>query len=201
MSGEFWNERFGGSDYLYGEKPNEFLEHRHTLIPKDSRVLVLGDGEGRNGVFLARKRCKVTSVDASEVGIAKANALAAKYKVELNALHGVLPNVDIEKGVWDAVVLIYLHLPEAVRKATHRLAVDALKPGGLLILEAFTPEQLQHQSGGPKDEALLYTAEMLKADFEGLEFEGVAELETVLNEGPGHQGKAHVVRLIAVKPE
>lgn len=199
MSGQFWNERFGGEEYVYGEKPNEFLEHRHTLIPKDSKVLVLGDGEGRNGVFLARKRCQVTSVDASEVALEKAQALAKKFGVKIETIHGELPNVEIEKGVWDVVVLIFLHLPEGVREATHKLAVDALKPGGLLILEAFTPEQLQNSSGGPKNLSMLYTAEMLKKDFEGLEFDALGELETVLDEGPGHQGKASVVRALGVK--
>lgn len=201
MPGEFWNERYRQDGYLYGEKPNEFLSHRHTLIPKDSRVLVLGDGEGRNGVFLARKRCQVTTIDASAVAVEKAKALAKTNNVEINAIHGVLPKVEIEKGVWDAVVLIFVHLSEKTRKATHRLAVEALKPGGLLILEAYTPEQLGNTSGGPKDAKLLYTAEMLKEDFEGLDIEAIAELETVLDEGPGHQGKANVVRIIAVKPE
>ena len=199
MSGQFWDERFGDDGYVYGEKPNAFLEHRHTLIPKDSKVLVLGDGEGRNGVFLARKRCQVTSVDESKVGLEKAQALAKRHGVELTTIQATLPNVDIELGVWDAVVLIYLHMPEEARRATHKLAVDALKPGGLLILEAFTPAQLEYSSGGPKDEAMLYTAEMLREDFAGMEFEAVAELETVLDEGPGHQGRAQVVRVLAVK--
>ena len=199
MSGQFWDERFRGDAYMYGEKPNAFLEHRHTLIPKDSKALVLGDGEGRNGVFLARKRCQVTSVDESKVGLEKAQALAKRHGVELTTIQATLPNVDIELGVWDAVVLIYLHMPEEARRATHKLAVDALKPGGLLILEAFTPAQLEYSSGGPKDEAMLYTAEMLREDFAGMEFEAVAELETVLDEGPGHQGRAQVVRVLAVK--
>src|SRR5699024_5564577 len=194
---QFWDERYSQDDYLYGEKPNAFLEHRHTLIPRDGRVLVLADGEGRNGVFLARRRMKVTSVDASETGLEKAQALAKKYGAKLETVHGVLPNVDIEKGVWDAVVLIYLHLPEEERKAVHPFAVDALKPGGVLILEAFTPDQLGNESGGPKDASRLYTSDMLKEDFKDLHIDGLVELETVLDEGPGHQGKANVVRVIA----
>lgn len=198
---EFWDQRYSDEFYLYGEKPNAFLEHRHTLIPRDGRVLVLADGEGRNGVFLARRRMKVTSVDASETGLEKAQALAKKYGAKLETVHGVLPNVDIEKGVWDAVVLIYLHLPEEERKAVHQFAVDALKPGGVLILEAFTPDQLGNESGGPKDASRLYTSDMLKEDFKDLHIDGLVELETVLDEGPGHQGKANVVRVIAAKPD
>lgn len=200
MSANEWNERFGDSVYYYGETANEFLQHRHTLIPKDSKVLVLGDGEGRNGVFLARKRCKVTSVDASAAGLEKARALAAKHKVSIETIEAMLPNLDVEKGTWDVVVLIFLHLPEAERKAVHQLAIDALRPGGLLILEAFTPDQLGKPSGGPKTAERLYTAAMLREDFSGeMDIEGLAEVETVLNEGPGHVGPASVVRLLASK--
>lgn len=196
---EFWDQRYSDEVYLYGEKPNAFLEHRHTLIPRDARVLVLADGEGRNGVFLARRRMKVTSVEASAKGVEKAKALAKKQGAELTVIHGELPDVDIEMGVWDAVVLIFLHLPEEERKAVHQFAVDALKPGGLLILEAFTPDQLGNASGGPKEASRLYTADMLKEDFKDLQIDGLVELETVLDEGPGHQGKANVVRVIAAK--
>jgi len=196
-----WDERFSQEAYLYGEKHNAFLEHRHTLIPIGGRVLVLGDGEGRNGVFLARRRMKVTSVDASAKGIEKAQALAKKYGAELTTVHGTLPDVEIEKGVWDAVVLIYLHLPEAERKAVHQLAVDALKPGGLLLLEAFTPDQLGNESGGPPTADRLYTADQLREDFKDLQIDGLVELETILDEGEGHRGKANVVRLIAAKDD
>ena len=200
MSEHNWDERFGQDGYLYGETANEFLQHRHTLIPKDSRVLVLGDGEGRNGVFLARKRCKVTSVDASAVGLQKAQALAARHKVSLETIHATLPNLDIEKGAWDAVVLIFLHLPPETRRAVHQLAIDALRPGGLLILEAFTPAQLGKPSGGPTTDERLYTPEILREDFgEQMDIEGLAEVDTILNEGAGHVGPASVVRLLASK--
>lgn len=198
---QFWDQRYSEEGYLYGEQPNAFLEHRHTLIPRDARVLVLGDGEGRNGVFLARRRMKVTSVDASSVAVEKAQALAKKFGANLETVHAELPNVDLEKGAWDAVVLIYLHLPEEERKAVHQFAVDALAPGGVLLLEAFTPDQLGKPSGGPKDASKLYTADMLREDFKDLAIDGLVELETVLDEGPGHQGKANVVRLIAAKDD
>lgn len=201
MSGEFWNQRFSADGYLYGEEPNAFLAHRHTLIPKDAKVLVLGDGEGRNGVFLARKRCHVTSVDASAVGLEKAQALAKKKGVQIETIHGVLPDVPVEKGVWDAVVLIFLHLAEPVRQQVHQLAIDALKPGGMIILEAFTPDQLGLPSGGPKDAAYMYTADDLRKDFASIDIEALAELDIILDEGPGHQGPAKVVRMIASKPE
>lgn len=201
MSGEFWNERFSDAGYLYGEAPNAFLSHRHTLIPKDAKVLVLGDGEGRNGVFLAGKRCHVTSVDASSVGLEKTQVLAKKKGVTIETIHGVLPDVEIEKGVWDAVVLIFLHLAEPVRQQVHQLAIDALKPGGMILLEAFTPAQIGLPSGGPKDAAYLYTAEILHQDFATIDIEALAELDIILDEGVGHRGPAKVVRMIASKPE
>lgn len=200
MTAGFWDERFSQSEYVFGEKPNSFVEERYTILEPHGNVLVLGDGEGRNGVFLARMGAKVTSVDQSEEGLKKAQALAKRYKKTITTIHGTLPDVELELGVWDAVVLIYLHLPETTRKAVHKLAVDALKPGGILLLEAFTPEQLHYQSGGPQDASRLYTQAMLKEDFKDLQIDGIVEMETTLHEGAGHVGPAHVVRVIAAKP-
>lgn len=199
MKAEFWNERFSSQEYVYGEEPNAFLKDRYTLIPRRGRVLCLGDGEGRNGVFLARKGFDVTSVDASEVGLEKTRKLAERHRVTLRTIHGRLPEVEIEEGAYDAVVLVYLHLPPDIRAEVHALAARALRPGGVLLLEGFTPEQLEFESGGPKDAAMLFTPEMLRADFAMLDIEGIDACRTVLDEGPGHRGEAAVVRLIAVR--
>jgi hypothetical protein len=199
MSNEFWDDKFGGDTYRYGKEPNAFLEHRHTLLPKRGKILVLGDGEGRNGVFLAKKKFDVTTIDASKVGIEKAKALADEVGVELDARYGVLPDVEIEEGAYDGVVITYLHLSPEARKATHNLATKALKSGGVLIMEAFDKDQLNYDSGGPPEEELLYDADMLRSDFDGLVIEGISQLNTVLHEGHGHEGEASVIRLIATK--
>jgi SAM-dependent methyltransferase len=158
-------------------------------------VLVPGDGEGRNGVWLAEQGHAVTSVDNSSVGLKKAQALAAERGVTLTTALLDLADWSPLPASVDAVVLIYVHLPSSMRLRAHRALARGLKPGGWLILEAFHPQQLQHRSGGPQDVDMLYTSEQLTAEFDGmLKPELAWQGETTLAEGPGHQGLAHVTR-------
>ena len=197
----FWDQAFDTPHYKYGTEPNAFLRaNAHRLHP-GSTVLVPGDGEGRNGVWLARQGHAVLSVDSSAVGLRKAHALAAEQGVQLRTLEADLAAWTPAPASADAVVLTYVHLPAALRSAVHRNLARALRPGGLLLLEAFHPQQLQFQSGGPKDAALLYTLEQLRSDFDGLLHEVLAEECTVeLDEGPGHHGTAYVVRWLGCAP-
>jgi SAM-dependent methyltransferase len=193
----FWDQRFAEPGFKYGTEPNTFLrEQAHHLAPS-SRVLVPGDGEGRNGVWLAAQGHQVTSVDGSAVGLEKAQALAASRGVVIRT--EVVDLADWQPVVADfaALVLIFTHLPEAIRASAHRHLAQGLQPGGWMILEAFHPEQLAHNSGGPKDASMLYTPEQLSADFAGLiqpvlSWQG----QITLAEGPGHQGLAHVTRWV-----
>lgn len=192
----FWDQQFGADGYKYGTQPNAFLmAHAHRL-KLGSDVLVPGDGEGRNGAWLAGQGHRVTAMDGSAVGLEKARALAETRGVNLQTVQADLADWTPAPGSADAVVLIFVHLPPAIRLATHRRLVQALRPGGLLLLEAFHPRQLPLRSGGPKDEAMLYTLAMLRQDFDGLDECLGEEVETLLDEGPGHQGPAQVVRWI-----
>ena len=196
---QFWNERFAQDGYLYGTEPNAFLAHRYTLFPHRGHILLPGDGEGRNGVWLARRGFRVTVVDGSEVGLEKTRALAKRHGVQVETIHATLPDWTPEPSTYDGVASIYLHLPPAIRTQVHGSLARALKPGGVMLLEAFTPAQLAFSSGGPKDEALLYTTEMLAEDFAGLSIDALLELDTVLDEGHGHRGDARVIRMIAAR--
>lgn len=197
----FWDQKFAGPDYKYGTEPNAFLrEQAAAHLAAASRVLVPGDGEGRNGVWLAQQGHTVTSVDSSAVGLQKARDLAASRGVALTT-----ELVDLETwtpptaGV-DAVVLIYTHLPGTFRQQAHRRLAQGVKSGGWLILEAFHPAQLSFDTGGPKDADMLYTPQLLSADFAGLFMPLLAwHGETLLHEGSGHQGLAHVTRWIGQK--
>jgi len=191
----FWDQQFSGVGYKYGTAPNAFVAAEAQRLPPQNRVLVPGDGEGRNGVWLAQQGHEVTAVDCSSVGLDKARALAAQRAVTLHTELADLTEWQAPALPFDALVLVFLHLPAAIRPQVHQRLLQALKPGALVLIEAFTPKQLHLRSGGPKDVAMLYTLDVLRADFaaDTRELMGL-ECETHLDEGPGHQGPAHVVR-------
>jgi SAM-dependent methyltransferase len=191
----FWDQRFAEPGFKYGTAPNAFLREAAARLTPASTVLVPGDGEGRNGVWLATQGHAVTSVDNSSVGLHKAQTLAAEKGVTLTTTLVDLADWSPAPASVDALVLIYVHLPGTIRLRAHRALAQGLRPGGWLILEAFHPQQLGHASGGPKDGDMLYTPEQLTADFDGLLQPALAwQGETTLSEGPGHQGLAHVTR-------
>ncbi|MGE5160512.1 MAG: class I SAM-dependent methyltransferase [Betaproteobacteria bacterium] len=192
----FWDKQYSAVEgYKYGTRPNAYLMAEAHRLPRHARILVPGDGEGRNGVWLASQGHDVLTVDLSEVGVARARALAAERAVSIDTLVADLKVWTPPAGAFDAVVLTYLHMPPAMRAAVHRSVAAALRPGGLLLLEAFHPRQLGRASGGPKEVELLYTLDDVRADFaDRLDEEFGEEGEALLDEGPGHQGMAVVTR-------
>ena len=202
----------GNHEILGSTVFNAGLQVRHTgkLVSAQSgrppspwqRSLVAGDGEGRNSVWLARRGHHVTAVDNSRVGLDKASRLAAENGVAVALIEADLEHWVPTPDSFDAVVLTYVHLPESWRHIAHQRLTSALRPGGCFILEAFHPLQLGYSSGGPKDESLLYTIDMIRSDLaaqpevildEVLAWEGEAHLD----EGSGHQGSAHLTRYVA----
>lgn len=194
-----WNERFAGPGYVYGKEPNDFLKSVAGRLPK-GKALCLGEGEGRNAVFLAQAGFEVTAVDASEVGLAKAQRLAAERGVTLTTVVADLADYAIAPGAWHAVVSIWCHLPPALRAKVHAAAVEGLAPGGAFVLEAYTPKQLQHGTGGPKQVELLMTLEGLRRELAGLDLVHAVELEREVREGTLHQGTSAVVQVLGVRP-
>lgn len=197
MSASFWDERYSGEGYFYGELPNEFLMEMAEIFPVGCKVFLPGDGEGRNSVWLAKRGFRVTAVDSSEQGVAKARALAQKSDVNISYEVACLENWTYPKAEFDVAALIYMHLPNSIRREVHRKIAASVKPGGILLVECFHPDQLRHSSGGPKQMDMLYDVDALLKDFEGLlasrfEYEG----EMSLAEGLGHQGVAHITRWI-----
>lgn len=194
---EFWDQRYAEPGYAYGTEPNAFLaSQRHRLKP-GMRALAVADGEGRNGVWLATQGLEVLSVDASAVGLAKARALARRRGVRIRTEQADLTRWDWPQAAFDVVAAIFIHFMPEHRTRMHRAMLAALAPGGLLILEAFTPRQLEYRSGGPPLREMLYTADMLRADFASAEILLLEETLTELHEGAYHRGTAAVVRLIA----
>lgn len=202
--GAFWDQRYKDPGYAFGKEPNLFLASQRDRLRAGMRALVPGDGEGRNGVWLAEQGCKVTTVDASALGVDKAKTLAAKRGVTIDASQADLTNWNWPVGTFDLVASIYLHWAPGEREVLHARMRDALAPGGLLILEAYTPHQLEHRArgsvGGPPGAGRLFTRELLAADFAALDIALLEEAEVVLAEGSRHVGPSSVVRLVARRP-
>ena len=193
-----WDERYSAKEYAYGKQPNDFLVESINKIPK-GKVLCLADGEGRNSVYLAEQGYQVTSVDASAPGMQKADQLAKQRRVEIKTIVADLSDFEIRAESWDAVVSIFCHLPPQLRQAVHKKVVSALKPGGVLILEAYTPRQLELGTGGPKLAEMTMTLANLKTELNGLKFLHAIEKDRDVIEGIYHTGSGAVVQLIAYK--
>lgn len=194
----FWNERYGSAEYVYGTQPNSFFKDCLSGIPP-GKLLLPADGEGRNAVYAALQGWDVRSFDYSEEAVKKTKALAEKNGVDVQCSVEDISTFTWPEAAFDAVGLCFVHLPKALRLHLHQQAVQALRPGGFLILEAFTPRQLQFHSGGPRDIDLLFTLSMLREDFKDLHLLVAEELDTILSEGAFHDGPAAVVRILAQK--
>ena len=197
----FWDQRYAGTEFAFGTEPNAFLAAQRPLLAPGMRALVPGDGEGRHGVWLAGLGLEVETVDASPLGVVKARKLAAERGVRITASVADLTTWTWPAARFDVVASIYLHWAPSVRERIHAGMLGALKPGGLLILEAYAPRQLVHRAagsvGGPPDVAMLFTTELLRADFAAADILQLDEVELVVTEGKRHCGLSSIVRLLA----
>lgn len=193
----FWDERFDTDELIYGSEPNNFLKSFIDInFPSD--ILLPGEGEGRNAIYAASKGWKVTAHDGSEVAKNKALKLAAQKGVSFDYL--VSDILDLKTShLFDAIGLIFLHLPISTRKEAHKQLIKLLKPGGTIFLEMFSKKQIKNDTGGPRNIEMLYSLDDLKEDFKELNIVSAIETQAVLNEGAHHHGEADVIRLIATK--
>ena len=194
-----WDQRYDTSEYVYGTDPNEFLAGVVAEMPV-GKTLCLAEGEGRNAVFLAEHGHQVTAVDSSAVGLEKAERLANERGVPITTVTADLAHYEIEPDSWDAVVSIFAHVPPDVRRPLHRKIVQGLHSGGMLVLEAYTPEQIKLGTGGPPVPEMTMTLAALREELSGLTFRHAVELEREVLEGRYHTGKGAVVQVVAVKP-
>jgi len=194
-----WQARYGGPEYFYGTEPNDFLREHAAAIAASGRVLSLGEGEGRNAVYLASLGHHVTALDQSAAGLAKALRLAAQREVTIDVVQARLGDYVFAPGAWDGVVSIWCHLPATVRAVVHREIVAALAPGGVFLLESYTPAQIAHGTGGPRDPDLLATLDALRVELAGLVIEHAIERERIVLEGNGHRGLSSVVQFVGRK--
>lgn len=195
---DFWNKRYEEHPYVYGVEPNQFFKKSLELLSK-GRIFLPAEGQGRNAVYAARQGWEVIACDFSDVGRQQAEELAARYEVEIDYRVAEFGELILAPNYFDCIALIYAHFPAENRRRYHRRLFNSLKPGGTLILEAFSKEQLGKSSGGPQSLDMLYSEEELGEDFQGLSQLQIHTEEILLEEGAFHQGAASVVRLIGVK--
>lgn len=190
----FWNNRYAGEDYVYGTEPNAFLaEHYGSLR---GPVLSLSEGEGRNAVFLASHGLEVVGVDISSTALQKAAKLAEARGVTITTVVCDLETFRPEEDRYGAVISIWAHLPGRVRSRLYPLVERALRPGGTILLEAYSEAQLSRDTGGPKDPDMLMTVDKVRREFPHCEPVLLREIERTVSEGGGHTGPGSVVQFL-----
>ena len=192
-----WDARYAEPGWAFGTEPNDFLAEQAHWLPPGGRVLCLAEGEGRNAVWLARRGHDVTAVDTARVGLDKAARLASSYGVALTTECADLADFAFAPDAWDGVVSIFAHVPVPVRQRVHTALPRTLRPGGVLLLEAYRPQQLQRGTGGPPDDARMLDLERLRAELGSLDWLLAREVERRVLEGRYHTGMASVVQLVA----
>ena len=193
-----WNRRFEGEAFLFGTQPNEWLRAQASVWPAGSRVLCVADGEGRNSVWLAQQGLEVEAFDISPVGVAKARGLAARHGVSLKLQVADCDGYAWPQGSLDGVAAIFIQFAHpALRERLFQRMVDALKPGGTLVLQGYTPEQLKHRTGGPPQVDHLYTEALLRQAFAALDIIELRAYEADVAEGSGHRGRSALIGLVA----
>ncbi len=196
-----WNRRFADADYLFGTQPNAYLQAQLTHYPTSGSALCVADGEGRNSVWLARQGLQVDAFDISDVGVSKARKLAHEAGVNVN-----YHVADCETWSWpaehyDMVAAIFVQFADPkMRTRLFADMVNTLKPGGLLVLQGYTPKQLEYKTGGPPHVEHLYTEELLRNAFAGLQLLELRIYEDELTEGDHHRGRSALAGMVARKP-
>lgn len=195
-----WNRRFATDDFIFGTEPNAWLREHASVWQPGQRVLCVADGEGRNSVWLAQSGLQVDAFDIAEVGVAKARQLAAAQGVQVRYDVADCDGFDYGEAVYDGVAAIFVQFADpAMRERLFRNITRGLKPGGILILQGYTPQQLVYKTGGPPLVSHLYTEAMLREAFAGFELLALREYEAELTEGSQHKGRSALIGLVARK--
>jgi SAM-dependent methyltransferase len=197
----FWDSRYAGESYLFGTEPNVFLTREGWRLRPGWRVLAVADGEGRNGVWMAQQGLEVTSLDVSPRACAKARALAEARGVAPEIRNVDVLDVDLGQAAYDAVVAIFIQFaPPGARERLFARMVQALRPGGLLFLKGYRPEQVDYATGGPPYREHMYTMDLLASQFGQLDWLHRASYDAPVREGRGHDGLSALIELVARKP-
>lgn len=193
-----WNQRFAGEDYLFGTEPNAWLREQAGVWAPGQRVLCVADGEGRNSVWLAAHGLQVDAFDIAEAGVAKARRLAAQHGVQVKFQVADCDGFAWPQAAYDGVAAIFIQFADpALRERLFARMQQCLKPGGVLVLQGYTPKQLEYRTGGPPLLSHLYTADMLRAAFADMDILTLRDYEAEVAEGSGHHGRSALIGLVA----
>lgn len=201
MKTNMWDERYAGGEYFFGTRPNAFMVSQHHLLKPGMTCLAVADGEGRNGVWLVEQGLKVLSVDSSAVAASKADTLAQQKGVKLDFEVADLLNWEWGENRYDAVVAIFIQFATPLQRTQLFAEIKkCLKPGGgLLLLQGYTPRQLEYKTGGPPVAENMYTEALLRIAFADMEILHLQEHDAEINEGSGHKGMSALIDLVARK--
>jgi SAM-dependent methyltransferase len=197
-----WNRRFegAGSGLLFGTEPNTWLTQQSHLWRAGERVLSVADGEGRNSAWLAAQGLKVDAFDIAERGVAKAREFAAARGAEVNYAVADVDALAWPESLYDGVAAIFIQFADpAMRTRLFANLLRCLKPGGWLVLQGYTPKQLEYRTGGPPFVENLYTVRLLREAFKGQCIVAMREYEDVLDEGKGHSGRSALIGMVLRK--
>ncbi len=195
-----WDERYAGDEYLFGTEPNTFLKSQQGLLKRGMSCLAVADGEGRNGVWLAQQGLQVLSVEASPVALEKARKLAQARSVQIEFEQADLARWQWGENRFEVVAAIFIQLaPPALREQMFAGIKRTLKPGGLLLLQGYTPRQLEYKTGGPPAAENMYTEALLRDAFGDMQWLHFSEHDDVIREGNGHHGMSALIDLAARK--
>ncbi|MCW8803223.1 MAG: class I SAM-dependent methyltransferase [Ignavibacteriaceae bacterium] len=199
FASNFWDERYSSVEYVYGTEPNHFFKEQIYKIPLRGKILLPGEGEGRNAVYAAKLGWQVYAFDQSKIAQQKALRLAEKNEVKINYHVTNLNEFSPANEQYDVVAVIYVHLKEDFRQEFNKKLIDSLKTGGLIIIELFSKEQFGKNSGGPQDLTMLYSLDEIKKNFRNLKASILKEENIHLDESDKHKGEASVIRFVGEK--
>lgn len=193
-----WNRRYAGTDFLFGTEPNAWLREHAGVLPTGGRILCVADGEGRNSVWLAQRGFQVDAFDVADRAVAKARAFAQDQGVSVNFAVADVDGYDWPDAAFDGVAAIFVQFADPpTRSRLFERIVRSLKPGGVLVLQGYTPQQLVYRTGGPPILSHLYTRDLLEAAFADLSIVELREYEAEVQEGQGHHGQSALIGLVA----
>jgi len=198
---QFWNQRFNKEEFIFGKEPNEYLAlQTRKYLTLNNKVLCIADGEGRNGVWLAKQGMQVVGFDASDIALSKAKQFAKDNQVEVEYSFSDTDSFTWQENRYDAVIAIFIQFADPqMRARIFKQAHQALKPAGILILQGYTPKQLEYKTGGPSLIEHLYTEQIIRDLTQEFQILDLRCYEQELNEGARHIGMSALLGLVAKK--